>query len=187
MRSLLIEKTKTIKKCQEEITQKLKIQEHFPNLRQDISELKASFWQTAQDNYENSKEFPKHDDVLGAVKGMVVLYYSYNYNISDMVLNGVLSYVDHLGKQRKIPAYEKFDYVDLENCANMAINDQDYAIATDFTRNIFELMPKVKITFDKKPFLQRIKKMKNNLIKLNNGYLEKRQIFVGKLESRQSF
>ena len=182
MRNLLIEKKKKIKTCREEIVQKLKIQENLLNLKQDISETKTNFWQTAQANVENSKEFPMHDDVLGAVKGMVVLYYSYNYNITDMVLNGVLSYVDHLDIQRRLPAYEKFDFVDLENCANMAIDSQDYAIAIDFTRSIYELMPKVKITFDKKVFLKRIKKIKNDLIKLNNGYLEKRQIFVGKLK-----
>ena len=185
MRSLLIEKKQKIKTCREEIVQKLKIQENLLNLKQDLSEVKSNFWKTAEENFKNSKEFPMYDDVMGAVKGMVILYYSYNYNITDMVLNGVLSYVDHLGIQRKLPAYEKFDYVDLENCANMAIDSQDYAIAIDFTRSIYELMPKVKIRFDKKIFLKRIKKIKNDLIKLNNGYLEKRQIFVGKLISRK--
>ena len=126
------------------------------------------------------KEFPMEKDVMGSLKGMLTLCFTYKFEITSMVLNGSLSFVDSNEIHKNIASYEKLDILDLENLALVAINNKQYDVAIDFTRAILQLVPKVITSLDEKVFFRRITKMKNELIQMNNGYLQKKRSFIGK-------
>ena len=90
-----------------------------------------------------NRNFPNKEDVFAAVKGMVILYYAYNFNVSAMVQDGILSFIDSEGVERNFKAYEKIDYFDLENFAEHAMLKQDYALAIHITKYMYKLLPKV--------------------------------------------
>ena len=74
---------------------------------------------------------------------MVILYYAYNYNMSAMVQDGILSFIDSNGIEKHFKAYEKIDYFDLENFAEHAMQKQDYALAIHITKYMYKLLPTV--------------------------------------------
>ena len=51
--------------------------------------------------------FPQTVDVIGSIKGMFILHYSYGMNMSKAVLEGDLAYTNHLGQFRKHQACHK--------------------------------------------------------------------------------
>ena len=87
------------------------------------------------------------------------------------------SYKDHNNIKKEFQAYERLRLVDIEQFAEASFNRGDYAISIDFVRNIYRLLPHTK---EENYKTKRIKILKQNLIKLNNGYLEKHQKFMNK-------
>ena len=113
---------------------------------------------------------------------MTVLYYAYNFNIAK-AFEGKLSYITHQQEKKEFQAYEKLSIMDLEQFAIMCFDNGDYALSIEFVKNILKLLPQLRAS-DFKNFKEarglskRVNIMKENLIKLNNGYLEKHQTFV---------
>ena len=129
-------------------------------------------------------DYPTTQDIIGAIKGVVALYYAYKFNVIKAV-EGKLNYITHQGENKNFQAYEKLSIVDLEQFAQTCFDKGDYALSIEFVRNILTLLPKLKESDNKfskdwNEMSKRVNLMKENLIKLNNGYLEKHQTFIHK-------
>ena len=130
-----------------------------------------------------TNEYPTILDFYGAIKGMVVLNYAYYLNITAAVLDDKLSYVTHNKEMKEFPTYERLSLVDIEQFAVKAFDTHDYALSIVFVRNLLKLLPKVKdkdfkIFEEMKGMSNRVNIMRENLVKLNNGYLDKTQTFI---------
>ena len=124
-------------------------------------------------------EYPSTKDMIGAIKGVIALYYAYKFSINKAV-EGKLHYITHQGDKKQFQAYEKLSIIDLEQFAQTCFDKGDYALSIEFVRNILILLPKLKESKVLNGLSKRINNMKENLIKLNNGYLEKHQTFISK-------
>ena len=129
-------------------------------------------------------DYPTTQDIIGAIKGVVALYYAYKFNVIKAV-EGKLNYITHQGENKNFQAYEKLSIVDLEQFAQTCFDKGDYALSIEFVRNILTLLPKLKESDNKfskdwNEMSKRVNLMKENLIKLNNGYLEKHQKIISK-------
>ena len=135
---------------------------------------------------EMTKEYPTKNDYNGAIKGMVVLHFSYYYNVTKAVEEGKISYVKRINwfrEYKEFESYEKLSILDVEQFAIATLDDGNYALSIEFVRSILKLLPQIKksdykIHKNLKGMSKRINKMKENLIRLNNGYLEKHQTFI---------
>ena len=121
--------------------------------------------------------------MYGAIKGMVVLNYAYHLNISAAVLDDKLSYVTHNNEMKKFQTYERLSLADIEQFAVKAFDTNDYALSITFVRNLLKLIPKVehedfKRFEEMKGISNRVDRMRENLVKLNNGYIDKTQSFL---------
>ena len=128
-------------------------------------------------------EYPTELDVMGSIKAMFILHYSYYFNMTAAVYDGKLCYQDHNAINREFQAYEKFNLMDVMLLADKALDNQDYALAIDLTRDIIKMMDEYKgilSTIDTKILLKKVEWLKKNLMKANNEYLTKNKSFIGK-------
>ena len=73
--------------------------------------------------------------------------------------------------------------MDVMLLADKALDNQDYALAIDLTRDIIKMMDQYKgilSTIDTKILLKKVEWLKKNLMKANNEYLTKNKSFIGK-------
>ena len=148
-------------------------------LKQNIEYYKNNQQKNQNEFQKLTLEFPITDDFIGASKGMVVLNYAYDFNVTKGVHEGKLSYINNKGQKEEFQAYEKLTIIDIEQLAKTAFAKKDYEIAITMTRSILEILSKKSVK-EQKEGKKRIKQLTENLIKLNNGYLEKHQTFIGK-------
>ena len=130
-----------------------------------------------------TNEYPTDYDVMGSINAMFTLHYSYYLNMTAAVQEGKLSYQDHHGTHREYQAYEKFNLMDVMIIADKALENQDYALAIDLTRDIIWMLKQYKCILsknNKKILLKKVEWMKKNLMKANNEYLKKEEAFIGK-------
>ena len=111
---------------------------------------------------------------------MVTLYYAYSYNITSAVEDGILSFKNSNNQVKAFQAYEKLTLSDIEDFAKFAYEKSDFRIAIEMLQSLFQLMQNSKFKINAK-FIKNLKKMKKNLVQLNNGYLQKRRKFIGKI------
>ena len=143
-----------------------------------MEDLRQVTWKCLNNQIEYSEElstmtheYPTALDVIGAIKGIVALYYAYKFNIIKAV-EGKLNYITHQGANKHFQAYEKLSIIDLEQFAQTCFDKGDYALSIEFVRSILTLLPKLKesdIKFSKdwNGLSKRVNIMKENLIKLN--------------------
>ena len=153
--------------------------------RETLSHLTRNISSTHNDLIELSEvktnEYPIGSDMIGSVKAMFTLHNSYYFNMTDAVYNGKLSFQDHHGRQKVYQAYEKLNLHDVIMLADKANRNRDYALAIDLTREVIPMLKQEGISKKgNKELFKHIDWMKKNLIKLNNGYLEKEHAFIGK-------
>ena len=130
-----------------------------------------------------TNEYPTESDMLGSVKAMFILHYSYYLNMTAAVHDGKLSYQDHHGMLKVYQAYEKLNIHDVIMLADEALKRHDYALAIDLTRDVIPMLKQYEERRSKngntKIVLKHVEWMKKNLMKINNGYLEKEHAFIG--------
>ena len=130
-----------------------------------------------------NNKYPTQSDVQGSIKAMFILHYSYYLNMTAAVYDGKLSYKDHHGILKEYQAYEKLNIHDVVTLADETLKFQDYALAIDLTREVIPMLKQYEGKRNRndstKILLRHIKWMKKNLMKINNGYLEKEHAFLG--------
>ena len=92
---------KKLTKVQEKLTKLGKCSRLMKDLKIHLESAKN--YQSKQIlNFESVHyDFPKVIDVIGSIKAMFILHYSYNINMSLAVQDGTLAYKDHFGILRK--------------------------------------------------------------------------------------
>ena len=111
---------------------------------------------------------------------MVTLYYAYSYNIPSAVEIGVLSFKNSNNQVKEFQAYEKLMLTDIEVFAKFAYEKNDFRIAIEILQSLLQLIQNSKSKINEN-FLKNLEKFKKNLVQLNNGYLQKRRKFIGKI------
>ena len=111
---------------------------------------------------------------------MATLYHAYSYNITSAVEDGVLSFKNSNNQVKEFQAYEKLALFDMEAFARFAYEKNDYRIAIEILQSLFQLIQNSKVKINES-FMKNLEKMKKNLVQLNNGYLQKRRKFIGKI------
>ena len=152
-----------------------------------LSVLRIKTFSTLNDLIEfadvKTNEYPTEYDMIGSVKAMFILHYNYYLNITAAVYDGKLCYQDHHGMLREYQAYEKLSIHDIKMLADRALVNRDYALAIDLTRNLISILKQydgISKNGGMKRLFKHIEWMKKNLMKMNNGYLEKEHTFIGK-------
>ena len=93
-------------------------------------------------------------------------------------MNNTLEYYDHLAEKKSFPTHEKMDIKEYAKLIDMAIENKNYAVAIYLLRDLMNIKSFTKVMDQK--FLKWFEVTKSNLIKLNNGYLERSQTFLRK-------
>ena len=145
----------------------------------NLTDLKQRIQYLKEKIQNITNEFPTENDFLGAQKGLLTLFYTYHFDIPKTIFNGTLAYFDHTGQKRRFNCHEKMNVYDYEKLMNLAIERQNYAGAIYVLQDIFLALKSMK-KFEDHKFLKKIELARSNLIKLNNGYLEKSQTFLSK-------
>ena len=85
-----------------------------------------------------------------------------------------------LGKflSKSFQTHEKMDIKEYAKLIDMAIENKNYAVAIYLLRDLMNIKSFTKVMDQK--FLKWFEVTKSNLIKLNNGYLERSQTFLRK-------
>ena len=118
------------------------------------------------------------EQCAGAQKGLLTLFYAYHFDAAKTVLNNTLEYYDHLAEKKSFPTHEKMDIKEYAKLIDMAIENKNYAVAIYLLRDLMNIKSFTKVMDQK--FLKWFEVTKSNLIKLNNGYLERSQTFLRK-------
>lgn len=174
----LIKKLQEIK-CQLQATRlALKGKTNLPQIITDLKDLKHNV-KTFRDNVKNiTSEFPQEIDYAGAQKGLLTLFYAYHFDAAKTVVNNTLEYFDHLAQKKSFPTHEKMDIKEYAKLIDMSIENKNYALAIYLLRDLMNIKSFTKVMDQK--FLKWFEVTKSNLIKLNNGYLERFQSFLRK-------
>ena len=93
-------------------------------------------------------------------------------------MNNTLEYYDHLAEKKSFATHEKMDIKEYAKLIDMAIENKNYAVAIYLLRDLMNIKSFTKVMDQK--FLKWFEVTKSNLIKLNNGYLERSQTFLRK-------
>ena len=80
----------------------------------------------------------------------------------------------------KFSAHEKLTVSDIESLAKFAYEKNNFEIAIEILQNLLQLIPNIKSKINE-TFHKNIEKLKKNLVQLNNGHLQKRRKFIGKI------
>ena len=111
---------------------------------------------------------------------MVTLYYAYSYNVTSAFEDGILIFKNSDNQVNKFQAYEKLTLSDIESLAKFAYEKNNFEIAIEILQSLLQLIPNSKSKINEN-FLKNLEKLKKNLVQLNNGYLQKRRKFIGKI------
>ena len=111
---------------------------------------------------------------------MLTLYYAYSYNVTSAVEDGILIFKNSNNQVNKFSAHEKLTVSDIESLAKFAYEKNNFEIAIDILQSLLQLIPNSKSKINEN-FLKNFEKLKKNLVQLNNGYLQKRRKFIGKI------
>ena len=65
----------------------------------------------------------------GAQKGLLTLFYTYDFDIVKTIKNGVLEYLDHLGQIRTFSTHENMNIKEYQKLVDLAIEKNNYAAA----------------------------------------------------------
>ena len=177
----LIHKLKDIKVQMKTLQDSIKTKKDLKRFAENLKDLKDKVNQIKSNLNNSTNEFPNPDksDLYGAQKGMEVLFFTYRYNVTSAVIDGNLEFYDYLFQKKIYKCHEKLTLTDLRDFAAVGFSRKFYSSSIDLIRGIYETMKKVENVDEK--FKKRIENMKNELVKLNNGYLDKMQTFVGKI------
>ena len=111
---------------------------------------------------------------------MITLYNAYSYNITSAVEDGILSFKNSNNQEKEFQAYEKLMLSDIEVFVKFAYEKNDFRIAIEILQNLLQLIQNSKSKINEN-FIKNLEKLKKNLVQLNNGYLQKRRKFIGKI------
>ena len=111
---------------------------------------------------------------------MVTLYYAYSYNVTSAVEDGILIFKNSNNQVNKFQAYEKLTLSDIESLSKFSYEKNNFEIAIEILQSLLQLIPNSKSKINEN-FLKNLEKLKKNLVQLNNGYLQKRRKFIGKI------
>lgn len=139
-----------------------------------------SFYLSEFNNLTN--EFPSFKDLDGAMKGIVRLQSAYELNLTAISERGRVEYTDQYGQYVGFDCYERFHLLDLAAFSSKATEQKKFSISVGFLKEAFRLLPKATGTFAiSQPIVKELKIMRSNVVKLNNGYLIKREKLAGNI------
>ena len=102
-RELYIQERKLVTKLLEVKQKLIKVKMDFrriTNLRSMLPGLRNSHNYLTEFSEVKTNEYPTESDMLGSIKAMFILHYSYYLNMTRAVHDGQLSYQDHHGVLR---------------------------------------------------------------------------------------
>ena len=142
----------------------------------DLKNLKSQI-QTVKNGLEDStSEYPRKEDYEGAKKGLISIYEVTEFNVTEAILTGNFVYVNHEMQIRQFSSHEKLSISDVESLIDVAMQRQTYSIGVYLMHDLMPLIPGIK----QKKLKKRMESKRKNLVKLNNGYLQKTQKMISK-------
>lgn len=148
----------------------------LPNLGNHLEQLKQGV-ENLNSTSELTSDFPTSQDHTDAVKGIFTLFYAYEYNLTEALLNGNLQFRDALSHWHSISSYEKLDLSDAESMLDLANERQIYGAGVHILSHMLPVAKTMKLKKGNK-MMKRLKKKKEDLIKINNGYLQRTQTML---------
>lgn len=180
--ALLMEKLKLLR---QELTNQAEIIQDFlktkngPGTFQAKAQEFAEFLNKTSTEVESmTTEFPNKVDFQGAKHGLTLLHYTYYMNLTAICLDKKLQF--HVQDQvYSFPTYEKLTLGDLELMVKTAIERNQYSTAIRVMQELIPLLDMLNPNeHEDKGMRKRIATYKKDLVRINNGYLEKTHSFI---------
>jgi len=124
---------------------------------------------------ETTQDFPTFEDYNGAVKGMVMLHQTYDLYL-EVLPFGQVFYFSSEGLIKDFKGRENLTIDDFYQISNKAKSQLLFDVAIEYLRVAFSLADKFKPS---NSTMKKIKKLRKDLVQLNNQYLLKWEKLIG--------